>query len=328
MDYTDIYGHKNIINTLKKVVKNNSVSHAYLFSGQKGLGKKLVAKAFAKTLLCKTGNDIPCNKCSSCIKFDSGNHPDFYIETPLGESFKKEQIDNIQNNLKTLPYESKRKVFILDDCDKMTVAAQNSFLKTLEEPPEHSVIIMICINSYSLLPTISSRCQIIKFSLINSKEIEKAIIDRFNVDINESKFISNFSNGIIGKAFDLYNNEFKKIRNELIDIIDYVMECDKFQVFSKVEYFENNKDNIYDIMDMTYIWFRDLVVLKESNLEDIIINKDKIDLLNKQVRKISRYKLYEILDTIKNTKDNLASKVNFTLSIEMMLLKFQEVKNG
>lgn len=326
MDFNDIYGHDKIIKNLKNAFVNNTISHGYLFTGMKGLGKKKVAMSFAKTLLCEKEMENACNTCSSCLKFNTDNHPDLYIEKPDGGSFKKEQIESIQKEMKTLPYESKRKIFILHDIDKMTIQAQNSFLKTLEEPPRHTVIIMTSVNSYSILPTIISRSQILRFSPIKTKEIEKAILEHFNKSDDEAEFIAGFCNGIVGKAINICESEeFNVLREELVDLIDYILSSDKFQIFSKVEYFEKNKNNIYDIMDMIYIWFRDLLLIKESNNHKLIINKDKIELLLNQSKKISRQKIYEVLEVIKDTKDNIISKVNFQLSIEIMLLKIQEV---
>ncbi|RKD28829.1 DNA polymerase III subunit delta' [Thermohalobacter berrensis] len=326
MDFSNIIGHEVIINNLKKAIKNNSISHSYLFEGPKLIGKRTVAKAFAKTLLCQKEGTEPCNTCASCIQFNSGNMPDFYIESPEGQYFKKEQIDKIQKSMRRLPYEGKRKVYILENIDKMTQEAQNSFLKTLEEPPTYAVIIMTVVNSNSLLPTIISRCQLVRFSPIENNKIKDFIISKYEKTEEEASFTASFSNGIIGKAIKICESEeFKQLREDVISIIDNTINSEKFKIFSISEFFEKNKESIEDILDMIIIWFRDLLIMKETDNYSFIINRDKIQILEQHSSKLSIDKIYDIIERVKETKDDIASKVNFQLAVEVMLLEMQEV---
>lgn len=326
MDFTDIIGHEVIIKNLKQAIRNNNIAHSYLFEGPQSIGKKKLAKIFAKTLLCKSGGLEPCNKCSSCIKIDSGNHPDFYIISPEGNYFKKEQVDEIQRTMRMLPYEGVRKVYILEDIHKMTQEAENSFLKTLEEPPDYAVIIMTVINSYSILPTIVSRCQVVRFNSVDNKKIQDMLIHKFNKSKEEARFIASFSNGIVGKAINLAkSDEFKSLRKEVISTIDEILNSDRFRVFSISQFFEENKEYIEDILDMMTLWFRDLLIIKESGNSEFLINKDKIDILNSHCYKLSRNKIHDIIDMIARTKNNIFSNVNFQLAIEVLLLEMQEV---
>ncbi|SDY99055.1 DNA polymerase-3 subunit delta' [Proteiniborus ethanoligenes] len=327
MDFEDIIGHENIIEGLKNAIRNDLVSHSYLFEGPKSIGKERLAKSLAKTLLCQRGGDSPCNKCSSCIKFDSGNHPDFHIEYPDGNSFKKEQIDELQRSIIKIPLESDRKVYILDHVDKMTQSAQNSFLKTLEEPPRYAVLILLGINSYSLLPTIVSRCQLIKFNSVDKTIIEKALISIYDKTEEQARFITSFSNGIVGRAIELSKSDsFKSLRDETIEILDTVTKGDKLKVYFGSDFFEKNKENIDEIMDIVLIWYRDLIVYKETENIDFIINRDKIDIIISQCKNLSRMKINDIIDTVVKTKDDIHANVNYQLAIEVMLLKIQEVE--
>lgn len=326
MDYSNIIGHNNIINSLKNAVKKDNIAHSYLFEGPKSIGKMKLAKVFAKALLCHSDGEGPCNICSSCKKFESGNHPDLFIEDSQGSSFKKEDVEKIQENIKTLPYEGKKKVFILSEIDKMTPQAQNSFLKTLEEPPAYVVILMTVTNSYSLLPTIVSRCQILKLTPIKNEVIEESLINQYNIPREEAKIITSFSSGIIGKAINMgKSEEFRLLRESTIDVIDTTISGDKFKVFSTSDYFDENKDNVEDILDMMMVWFRDILILKELNDDKLVINSDKLDILNRQCKIIPRNKIHDIIDVIGQTKENIISNVSYKLSIEIMLLRIQEV---
>ncbi len=325
MDYNEIIGHDKIIHHLKNTVKNNTISNSYLFSGPKSIGKKEIALAFAKTLLCKKEGIEPCNTCLSCIKFNSGNNPDIYIEKPEDNYFKKEQIDSIQKQIITLPYECKRKVFILQDVDKMTKSAQNSFLKTLEESPEHVVIIMICVNHNSILPTIVSRCQVVKFTPVETTIIQSEILDKYDITNDRAHFVASFSGGIVGKAIKLCtSDEFNDLRDNLIVLIDRITNSDMYKIFTESKFFVENKDSIDDIMDMILVWFRDLIIYKETNSTNLIINKDKIDIIKEQCMKLSSSKIHNIIEIVKDTKNKIKSKVNLQHSVEFMLMKIQE----
>lgn len=326
MDYSHIIGHENIIKSLKNTILNNNVSHGYLFQGSKSIGKSKLARVFAKTLLCKEKKDVPCNQCTSCLKFDSGNHPDVYIQNVQGESFKKEQIEELQRSIKTLPYEGERKIYILEDIDKITQQAQNSFLKTLEEPPIYVTILMTVTNSHSLLPTIVSRCQVLKLRPVESIKIEELLVNNYHKSQEEARIISSFSNGIIGEAINLAHSEdFRNQREEIISVIDRTLNSDKFKIFSISEFFQSQREKIEGILDMMMVWFRDVLFLKELDESNFIINKDKIDILANHSLKLNREKIYEIIKILNKTKENISSNVNYDLSIEVMLLSIQEV---
>ncbi len=326
MDYNNIIGHENITNSLKNAVKNNNIAHSYLFEGPKSIGKTKVAKIFAKTLLCKEQGVIPCNKCSSCLKFDSGNHPDVHIRLGEGATFKKEQIEEIQKSIKILPYEGYRKIYILQDIDKITKQAQNSFLKTLEEPPAYVTILMTVTNSYSLLSTIISRCQVLKFTPVESGKIVKELIKTYEKSREEAEVITSFSNGIIGKAIEIAKSEeFKKIREEVISIISDALSSDKVQIFTLSEFFMKQKEYIEEILDIIMIWFRDVLFMKELGENKFIINKDKIEMLLSQSIKLPRGKIHSIIQTISKAKSNILANVNYELTIEIMLLEIQGV---
>lgn len=326
MNFNEIVGHENIVESLKNAIRNDSVSHSYLFEGPKSIGKEKLAKAFAKALLCQKGGDSPCNTCPSCMKIESGNHPDFYMEYPDKDSFKKEKVEELQRTVRKLPLESNRKIYVIDDAEKMTQQAQNSFLKTLEEPPVYTVIILLATNGYSLLPTIVSRCQIVKFTPIEREKIEEALIKYYNRSEEQARFIAAFSNGIIGRAIELSkSDEFRLLRDEIIEKLDTIMNGDKLKVFSVSEFFEQNKDIIDEIMDIILLWNRDLLIYKEIKNIDLLINKDKVDLISNQCQKLSKSKIMDILDVVRRTKEDIHSNVNFQLAIEVMLLNIQEV---
>ena len=163
MNFNEIIGNSKIKQDLQEAIDNNTISHSYMFVGIDGIGKRLIAKEFARKILCLNKQDKNCNTCDSCIKFNSSNNPDYLEIYPDGNSIKIAQVRQMQEKVYQKPIVSNKKVFIIEDSEKMTEEAQNALLKTLEEPPEYMVIILITSNENKLLNTVKSRCIRINF---------------------------------------------------------------------------------------------------------------------------------------------------------------------
>lgn len=320
MDFSEIVGHEIQIKALKNSINNKSISHSYLFQGEEGLGKRNIALAFSKTLLCEEEKDEPCNRCNSCIKFDGGNHPDFKLLTSEKGIIKSEEVEKVIKAMATTPFQGKRKVFIIEDSHMIRVDIQNKLLKTLEEPPEYMNIIMITSNANKLLPTILSRCQIIKFYPISNSKIIDLLVREYNINEDEAYFISNFSKGSIDKSVELAKSqEFFHRREEGIKILDSLLKGDKIKALTSMDFFNENKDNVEEILDIFLYWLRDLLVYKEVGESSILINKDKIELLREQSF-VDLKKINDIIYRIEDTKLNINRNINYGLSIETMLL--------
>ena len=162
MSFKDVLGHARPIESLQRAIKNDKVGHSYLFLGNDGIGRKFVALQFAKTLNClegKAGGEDACDHCISCRKIDQHLHPDVVVLEPEGQTLKVDQVKQMQKDLAYRPYEGKRRVCILTAADRMAPNMSNTLLKTLEEPPLHTVIILLANHPRLLLPTILSRCR-------------------------------------------------------------------------------------------------------------------------------------------------------------------------
>src|SRR6056297_338572 len=277
MQFDSVVGQDRIKYYLTNSVKKDNLTHGYIFEGPKNIGKLEVAKVFAQLILCKNSDKKPCEKCSSCIKANADSHPDIHIIKLDENSIKRKDIDELQSSIYMKPYESNKKVYIIDDSHKMTVQAANTFLKTLEEPPEDTIIIMITINKDLMLDTITSRCQIINFDMLGHKEVEKILVEEYNMDEEKSKLLAAYSKGNVYKALKILNGDDKTLeyRDEIVEIVDKMLTEGKRAVFDYEKYFNTRKDNIDDILDIIIIWYRDILFVKE-NINDMIINKDKL----------------------------------------------------
>ena len=188
MMFNNIIGNEKNKELLKKIIDTKNVAHSYMFVGKESIGKFLFAKEFAKAILC-TAEQKMCNKCKSCIEFDTKNNPDFSILEPDSNSIKIDQIREITKKVYEKPVVSSRKVYIINDSDCMTKDAQNSLLKTLEEPPEYVTIILITSNENLFLPTIKSRCTKISFNRLTDVELASILKKEYNYsNISEITF--------------------------------------------------------------------------------------------------------------------------------------------
>lgn len=295
--FEGIVGNRKVKELLQNSIKENRTSHSYLFIGIDGIGKKLIAKEFAKMLLC-LNDDKYCNKCKSCIEFSSNNNPDFLYIEPDGNSIKIEQIRYIQRKIQEKPIISNKKVYIVNDADKMTTEAQNALLKTLEEPPEYATIILIGSNENTFLTTIKSRCMIIHFENIKDQEVKEYLQKNYNIDNISQNMLSIFQ-GSIGKAITLKDkyNQYEQIEK----IIRNLNQVDIIELIKMSEIIYKSKDEIFDILD--YI---NVILLRLSN-ED--------------------YKYVNCINIIEDTKKRLKRNANYDMSIDNMLFNIWEEVN-
>lgn len=267
--FENIIGNNNIKEYLKKCIIDNNYSHSYMFLGPEGVGKKLFAKSFSEQILCldinkncekytQTENE---KKCDSCIKFDSGNHPDFEMIEPDGKSIKIDQIRSLQQDMANKPIISKNKIFIINDADTMTEESQNCLLKTLEEPPKYGIIFLIVSNESKILPTIKSRCVTLKFKKIEKEEMKKSFPELSEEQIElldgslkqkdtikekeeEYKSLIEFTDNLNKGIPYLMNNtkilyDGKNNINELLDYLNIILLNKK--MFNGIEYVEKTK---------------------------------------------------------------------------------------
>ena len=302
MSFENLIGNEKIKKELIEILKTNSVVHSYMFIGQEGIGKKKFATEFAKMILCSSESNQTCNTCSSYIKFLSGNHPDYFCIEPDGNTMKIAQIRSLQENIYEKPILSDKKVYIINDADKMTTEAQNALLKTLEEPPEYVVIILIVSNENILLTTIKSRCMRINFNNIEKQELVK-YIKQNNIISNPSENIVEFCNGSLAKLekvkdkleeYEFLQANFEKLlKKQEKSIID---------VLNNFELLYKNKDDI------------------QSFLEYIIVITYNL-IKNNEIEK----KYISAIDIIENARRKLNSNSNYDMTIDEMLLKLWEI---
>ena len=325
--FDDIIGHEQIIEHLQNAIELDKVSHAYIINGEKGTGKMLIADAFAMTLQCEKQERMPCLKCHSCKQALSGNQPDIiHVTHEKPGSISVEEIrTQLNSDIMVKPYSSPRKVYIIDEADKLTVQAQNALLKTIEEPPAYAVIVMLTSNADALLPTILSRCVLLNIKPVADKVLKRYLMERLKVPDYKADLSIAFARGNVGKAVALASSEnFDLIKKDALDMLRYLEDMEIHEVVEWVKKTSEYKLEINDFLDILTVWFRDVLLFKATNDVNMLIFKDEVQEIKKKAAHSSYNGLEEIINAIEKAKVRLNANVNFDLTIELMLLAIKE----
>jgi len=326
-DFSEILGHDKIKEHLQNAIKLNKVSHAYIFNGESGAGKKSLAKVFSKTLQCEAKGDNPCNECHSCKQAESGNQPDIiWVSHEKPTSIGVEDIrEQVIGDIQIKPYSSKYKIYIIDEAEKLTLQAQNALLKTIEEPPAYGIIILLTTNADTFLQTILSRCVQLDLKPVKDEVIQNYLIKNYQVPDYQARFAVAFAQGRIGQAVSIVNSkDFMEMKEHALHVLKYSNEMTVSELIDAVKYVNNYKNNINDYIDLMAMWFRDVLIFKSTNDANLLIFKDELTRIKKQAEKSSYEGLEDIVDAMDKAKLRLKANVNFDLTLELMFLTMKD----
>ena len=323
----DILGNEHIVEHFKKAIENNKISHAYIINGEKGIGKRTVAKAFAMTLLCEEKGTVPCMKCHSCVQALTDNNPDLITITP--DKPTTLSIDHIRqtlvNDVELKPYSNSHKVYIVEDAELMNNAAQNAILKTIEEPPEYAVIILLTTNISALLQTVLSRCVKLDMQPLKKEVVKKYLMEKEKVVDYQADIAVSFAGGNLGKAIELSKSQdFAEMLDEVIQLLRYIKDMQAYEVVAAVKRASDYKFRFTDYIDLMILWFRDVLVYKASQNVNELIFKDEIQTIKEHAAKSSYNGIEQILEAMDKAKLRLKANVNFDVAIEMMFLTIRD----
>ena len=308
-----IIGHHQILKQLYHAIASNRVAGAYLFVGVANVGKETVALNFAKSINCRTSDEGACGTCLSCRKADDGNHPDLQIIRPSGAWIKIDQIRELQKRIIYRPLEGVRKVYILTEAERMNLEAANCLLKTLEEPPADSGLILLTTNLDALLPTIRSRCQIIPFHPLVVSELAGHLMERFDIDQSQALRVAATTGGAVGKALTLLQDG-ASFDEEIPEIMIANNRLDAFRIAEKWT-------QQPEALDHLVTWYRDLVLLHQGAPADLLTHVHHVEQLKQLTVRYSRLQLQSAIKAIFETKVMLQRNVNATLALEVLALK-------
>ena len=320
MSFQDIIGHSEAISFLRESLRKGVVSPVYLFTGPEAIGKKKVAFNFAKSLNCIDVNQAPCDKCIFCRKTDTLNSPDIRLIAPSGKGsvIKIDDIRILKKEANLKPYESRIKVFIIDNAETMTQEASNSLLKILEEASQSNVFILITSNLTYILPTIKSRTVIVKFKVNPVGDVRDMLVKKFNVDKSRAYFIAKFSGGRIGEAIEMETNQTCEKKNALID------KTHKFLLSKKgaIDYSDwecQDRALLKKNLEFLQSWFRDIFIAKIKENDELIFNCDRSDEIFKMARLYSFEELNALIEKLVKLESYVDANVNPKIIVDTLL---------
>lgn len=333
-EMNEILGNERIKEHFITAVRHKKISHAYIMEGDKGSGKKLLADAFAKILQCErreeTGPVEACGMCESCIQMEHHDHPDviWVSHEKPGVISVGEIREQIVNTVDIMPYKGHYKIYIIDEAEKMNVAAQNAILKTIEEPPEYTVIFLLTTNRGAFLDTILSRCILLATRPVSGIDVEKYLMNQSSISKEEAEFAAGFSLGNIGKAEAIVSSdEFRELKDMTLSVLRYIHEIESYEIADKVKEYKKYKNRINDFFDIFLMWFRDIMLLKADNsangeaAKKKIIFKNEYAYLKKQADKIDLESIDYIINRIRRARVRIKSNVNFDATLELLIIE-------
>ena len=325
--FTDIVGQEQLKEHLQNAIATNKVSHAYIINGERSAGKEFIARVFSMTLQCEKQETEPCGECHSCKQALGNNQPDIiYISHEKPNTIGVEDIrSQVNADIGIKPYSSPRKIYIINEGEKMTPQAQNALLKTLEEPPEYAVILILTMNVDALLPTVLSRCVVLNMKPVPDVLVKKYLMEQLAVPDYKANICVAFARGNIGKAKMLASSEeFEKVKDEAITLVKNINDMEISEIVKAIKKISEYKFDVNDYLDILTAWYRDVLFFKATKDVNSLVFKEEIQ----QIMRVSDRSTYEgidmIVDALQSAKKRLEANVNFDLTMELLFLAIKE----
>lgn len=323
MSFKEIIGHRRPVRLLQKAILNDHLPQAYLFLGPEGVGKRLTALTLAKTLNCEEEREDCCERCLSCRKIEDSNHPDVSLIRPDGQFIRIEAIRQLQRSLSYRPYEGKQRVCVLDGADRIKAEGANALLKTLEEPPPDTLLILLATERDLLLPTVVSRCQEVRFTSLPINQMIEEVSRRLSLEKREAKTVAELSQGSLGKALEMFDHEVWEKRPEIIGELIDLPSQDVGQAFAMAESLADFGESLPLVFPIMISWYRDLIIWNEQKDVDRLINQDFHEAVREKAILMSRRSLVRRIEAINQTSKALNRNVNRLLAMESLMLQLR-----
>ena len=331
MPFLDLIGHERPTAILKASILHDRVAHAYLFFGEDRIGKRLAALRFAQAINCEIdygpGGPDACGACRSCRQIEARTHPDFLLIEPDQEQanpqIKIEQIRELEQQLVYHPLVGRRKVCLIDEADRMTPGAANALLKTLEEPPDHSLLLLITSRPSALLATVRSRCQGIRFVAPARADVETALKTTRRIPPADAGFLAMVTQGRIGQALET-------------DLAATRVQQDEFSTLTSAKSLHSvgtlltaaealyRSDRAPEALEWIVRWIRDLILVSVGADPDHLLNRDRLPQLEEAGRGLRPDALLDLLADIETIQQAATRNVNLQMALETILLRLRD----
>lgn len=325
--FKDIVGQDAAVEHLRRAIEMDKISHAYIILGEKESGKMMMAETFAMAMQCETKADEPCQVCRSCKQALNHNHPDIKVVThEKPNSIGVDEIRaQVNGDVEIKPYQGPKKVYIIPDAEKMTQQAQNAILKTLEEPPQYAVIMLLTTSMEALLPTIQSRCVTLSIKPVADAILQSYLMTTIHIPDYKAKVCTAFARGNLGKAVMLATSEdFDEMKQEVLHVIKNVKDMEVNQMVAAVKKINEYKMDVSAYLDICIVWYRDVLLFKATRDVNQLIFKEEIQAIRNDADHRSYEGLEAVLKAIEKANNRLKANVNQDLTLELMFMVLKE----
>ena len=319
MTFDQILGHARQKEILDRSLASGRLAHAYLFSGPDGVGKRLMALALARAIVCHEQRG--CGDCQACRKIDHRNHPDLHVLEPDGNSIKIEQVRRLQKDLNLKPLEAPRKICLIEAADSMTLGAANALLKTLEEPRGDTLLILLSAHPNRLLETIRSRCQALPFTRHPNSRIQAQLEKQLDIDPTASHVLAALSEGSFKKAFGKDRELYLEERRKLLKTLTGLSPGSILPILDFAEQIAADKTVLPDILEIFQAFYRDVMMMLQGRGDDDLVNLDLKDTIERVSGRENIASVLAKLEALFAVRRQLDRNVNRQLAMEVLLLK-------
>jgi DNA polymerase-3 subunit delta' len=331
MPFSTIIGHRTTIASLQIAAARQRLAHAYLLHGEAAIGKRTTALAFVQALLCeRSPSDAEvdsCGICRSCHHIEVRTHPDYFVIEPDRElatpQIKIEQIREIEQQIMYRPLIGERKICMIDDADRMTIGAANALLKTLEEPPDHSLFLLITSRPASLPATIRSRCQSLRFATPPRTDVEAALILQREMQPADARFLAIISEGRLGEALSTDLKAARLQQQELINLVSPNFLRSITNLLTAAESLAK-ADRAAETLSWIARWIRDLIIVQVGGDREQLLNVDQLSALEHDARQASTDALLDLLHEIEDSQQQATRHLNLQMALENILLRLRD----
>ncbi|HAK58216.1 MAG TPA: DNA polymerase III subunit delta' [Lachnospiraceae bacterium] len=327
--FSEIVGHEEIKSHLEEAIKKKNPFHAYIFDGDVGVGKETMAKTFAAGLLCQDshGHDKPCKECISCRQVESMSSPDVIWVTRAKTDYGVDEIrEQVIGTVDIRPYSAPYKVYIIPEAERLREESQNALLKTLEEPPEYAVFILLTSNISELLPTVLSRCLVMEFHPLSTGTVEEFLITQCQTPDYIAKESAAFAQGNIGKAIRYADasDEFVSRKNKILEVLKNVDRLDVVDMVESAMSLGAKKEELRDYIDLMMLWYRDVLIFKATKNINQLIFQNESQAIAYEAQHRSYEKIEEIIQGFDKAKVRIKANVNVEVTMELMFATMKE----
>ena len=327
--FSEIVGHDEIKSHLTEAIKKKNPFHAYIFDGDIGVGKETMAKTFAAGLQCQDekGHEKPCKECIACRQIESGSAPDVIWVTKAKADYGIDEIrEQVINTVDIRPYSSAYKIYIIPEAERLNEATQNALLKTLEEPPEYVVILLLTSNISELLPTIVSRCLTMEFHPLSTGTVEDFLIRECGTPDYIAKESAAFAQGNIGKAIRYADasDDFVNRKNKIIELLKHVDRLDVTDMVETAKSLGAKKEEFRDYIDLMMLWYRDVLIFKATKNINQLIFQNESQAIATEAQQRSYEKIEDIIQAFDRAKVRIKANVNIDITMELMFATMKE----